>query len=121
MELDDLFGNVEIEVEVEGGAAFHVTYDPSRYSTEWHIKSFLRRVPYEELAEELAGMIVDWDLTRRGEAVAVTAEEIKRLPPAVMNAIHSEIQMRTMGLTREDLKKKETGTAPESGSRSSTS
>ena len=123
MELDRLFSRIDLPIETEGGS-FQLTLDPNRYTTEWHIKSFLRSVSYEELAEALSFQIVDWDLTRKGKPLPISVETLIAFPPPLLNRIHQEMQRIIVGYMNpqgdEDGAEKKVPDRSRNGSRSST-
>ena len=66
----------------DSGPHFTIHYRPSRYT--WAFRMSIAGMSFDELTTRLAeDLLESWDLTRDGEPVPLTAENILKLPSAV--------------------------------------
>ena len=79
---DDASVKVYVGDAKDSGPFFTIKYRPSRYTFAFRLS--LAAMSFDELATRLAEDILDgWDLTRDGEPVPITAENVLKLPSAV--------------------------------------
>ena len=97
MEFRDIFG-LRAEVEVaNGGRPFRLVYDPDRWSVRWHVRTSQERLPFWEVIERLADVIVEWELTREGEPMAHDEEALWAMPRRVVQEMHDAIFQAELG------------------------
>ena len=97
-EFRDLFSErSELSIE-SNGQSWRIVYDPSRWHVRWHIRSTEETVPYADVIDMLARVIVEWDLTLDGEPLPCDEESLWAFPRKVIDQLYQRVFMAEMGL-----------------------
>ena len=97
-EFGDIFAKrVELVIE-NGGQAWRVVYDPSRWPVAWHVRAAEERLSYAEVIDRLGRVLVEWDLDLDGEPLPCDEESLWLFPRDVISELYNRVFWSEMGL-----------------------
>lgn len=124
-EIDALFGDSETLNRTYRGVKVSFSFNPNKISAgqmaawaaELADQMLTDDIYYPHVAGRLEEILVDWDFTRKGQAVPVNKEEILKLPYPMLNWMMNEI-MGAMRPGESEGTSEDSGGRPESPERS---